>query len=433
MIERYSHPEMTRVWSIENRTDQWLRVEQLAVQARFERGEVPAEANQLIQTRASYDLQRMDELERVTHHDMVAFVRSMQETVGDDAGRFIHIGLTSTDVVDTGLSVQIQQACAILKRDLETLLDTIIDLAKQHKYTPIMGRSHGMHAEPTSFGLKMALWIDETRRNMRRLEEAREVMAVGKISGAVGTHANVDPDIEEFVCEKLGLRAAPVSTQTLQRDRHAQLMSTLAIIASSLEKFATEIRHLQRTEVGEVEEPFEAGQTGSSAMPHKRNPRLSERVCGLSRVMRGYALSALEDVALWHERDISHSSVERIILPDGCLALDYMLRTMDRILAGLVVKPERMSENLELLHGVVNSERVLHALVDTGMSRTDAYYVVQKAAHEAMDQGVGFRQRLVDTPAVRERLSDEQLDELLGYQYHLRHVDTAFRRIGLDS
>jgi adenylosuccinate lyase len=433
VIERYSHPEMAKVWSIENRTDQWLRVEQLACQARFERGEIPAEANELIQTKASYDLGRMDEIEQVTHHDLVAFVRSVQETIGEDVGRYVHVGLTSTDVVDTGLSVQIQQACALLKRDVETLLGSLEKLAREHKYTPIMGRSHGMHAEPTSFGLKLALWIDEMRRNACRLEQAREMMAVGKISGAVGTHANVDPEIEEFICERLGLRAAPISTQTLQRDRHAQLMATLAIMASSLEKFATEIRHLQRTEVGEVEEPFEAGQTGSSAMPHKRNPRLSERVCGLSRVIRGYALAALEDVALWHERDISHSSVERIILPDGFLALDYALRTMNRVLAGLVVNPKRMMANLEMLHGVVNSERVLHALMDAGMSRTDAYYIVQKAAHEAMDQGIGFRQRLVDTPAVRERLTDLQLDDLFGYEYHLKHVDTAFRRIGLDS
>ncbi|HLG72092.1 MAG TPA: adenylosuccinate lyase [Chloroflexota bacterium] len=433
MIERYSHPDMARVWSLENRTDQWLKVEQLAVEARFKRGEVPAEANELIQTRASYDLKRMDEIEQITHHDMVAFVRCMQETVGDDAGRYIHVGLTSTDVVDTGLSVQIQQGCAILKSDIEALLGTLQKLALEHKYTPIMGRSHGMHAEPTSFGLKMALWIDEMRRNALRLEQAREQMAVGKISGAVGTHANVDPEIEEYICEQLGLRAAPISTQTLQRDRHAHLTTTFAVIASSLEKFATEIRHLQRTEVGEAEEPFQAGQTGSSAMPHKRNPRLSERVCGLSRVIRGYALAALEDVALWHERDISHSSVERIILPDGFLALDYALRTMNRILKGLVVKPERMRANLEMLHGVVNSERVLHALMDTGLSRTDAYYLVQKAAHEAIDQGVGFRQRLVDIPQIRERLTEEQVDDLLGYDYHLRFVDTAFKRIGLGS
>jgi len=424
---------MARVWSLENRTDQWLKVEQLAVEARFKRGEVPAEANELIQTRASYDLKRMDEIEQITHHDMVAFVRCMQETVGDDAGRYIHVGLTSTDVVDTGLSVQIQQGCAILKSDIEALLGTLQKLALEHKYTPIMGRSHGMHAEPTSFGLKMALWIDEMRRNALRLEQAREQMAVGKISGAVGTHANVDPEIEEYICEQLGLRAAPISTQTLQRDRHAHLTTTFAVIASSLEKFATEIRHLQRTEVGEAEEPFQAGQTGSSAMPHKRNPRLSERVCGLSRVIRGYALAALEDVALWHERDISHSSVERIILPDGFLALDYALRTMNRILKGLVVKPERMRANLEMLHGVVNSERVLHALMDTGLSRTDAYYLVQKAAHEAIDQGVGFRQRLVDIPQIRERLTEEQVDDLLGYDYHLRFVDTAFKRIGLGS
>jgi adenylosuccinate lyase len=432
MIERYSHPDMAKVWSIENRTDQWLRVEQLVCQARFERGEIPAEANELIQTKARYDLQRMDELERVTHHDMVAFVRSVQESIGEDAGRYVHIGLTSTDVVDTGLSVQVQQACEILRADVDRLLGTLEKLAREHKRTPMMGRTHGMHAEPTSFGLVMALWIDEMRRNAQRLEQARQQMAVGKISGAVGTHANVDPEIEEYVCAKLGLCPAPVSTQTLQRDRHAHFMATLAVIAGSLEKFATEIRHLQRTELSEAEEPFEAGQTGSSAMPHKRNPRLSERVCGLSRVMRGYALAALEDVALWHERDISHSSVERIILPDGCLALDYMLRTMIRILSGLVVHPERMRANMDLLHGVVNSERVLHALMETGLSRTDAYYLVQKAAHEAIDQNVSFRERLLAEPKIRERLSDAQLDDLLGYDYHLRYVDTAFQRIGLE-
>ena len=432
MIERYSHPEMAKVWSIENRTDQWLRVEQLVCQARFERGEIPAEANEAIQTRARYDLRRMDEIERETHHDVVAFVRSVGEFIGD-ASRYVHVGLTSTDVVDTGLSVQIQQASAILYNDVQALLATLEKLALKYKYTPMMGRSHGMHAEPTSFGLKLALWVDEMRRNLTRLDQAREQLAVGKISGAVGTHANIDPEIEEYVCGKLGLRAAPISTQTLQRDRHAHYMATLAVVGGSLEKIATEIRHLQRTEVGEVEEPFEAGQTGSSAMPHKRNPRLSERVCGLSRVMRGYALAALEDVALWHERDISHSSTERIILPDGCLALDYMLRTMNRILKGMVVYPERMQRNLDLLHGVVNSERVLHALIDAGLSRTDAYVLVQRAAHEAIDHDDGFRDRLMAIPEVRDRLTDAQLDDLFGYDYHLKHVDTAFRRLGLDS
>ncbi|SRR5581483_1570813 len=432
MIERYSHPEMARVWSIENRTDQWLKVEQMVVQVRFERGEVPAEANEIVQTQARYDLARMDEIERETHHDLVAFVRCVGESIGD-ASRYVHVGLTSTDVVDTGLSVQIAQATDILERDVQEVIATLERLALQYKYTPIMGRSHGMHAEPSSFGLKMALWIDEMRRNATRLRQAREQIAVGKISGAVGTHANVEPEIEEAVCAKLGLRAAPISTQTLQRDRHAHYMSTLAIIGTSLEKMSTEIRHLQRTEVGEVEEPFETGQAGSSAMPHKRNPRLSERVCGLSRVVRGYALAALEDVALWHERDISHSSTERIILPDGCLALDYMLRTFNRIMKGLVVKPDRMLANLEMLHGVIFSERVLHALIDAGMSRTDAYYLVQRAAHEAMDHNVSFRERLVAEPSIRERLTDERLDDLFGYDYHLRHVDTAFRRIGLDS
>ncbi|MHB8618281.1 MAG: adenylosuccinate lyase [Chloroflexota bacterium] len=432
MIERYSRPEMAGVWSIENRTDQWLRIEQLVCQGRFERGEIPAAANQVIQTRARYDLERMDEIEAETHHDLVAFVRSVGESIGDDA-RYVHVGLTSTDVVDTGLSVQIAQAGHILAADIDTLLAALEPLAVRHKYTPIMGRSHGIHAEPTSFGLKIALWVDETRRNARRLEEARRQIAYGKISGAVGTHANVDPEIEEYVCHHLGLEAAPVSTQTLQRDRHAHFITTLAIIGSSLDKMATEIRHLQRTEVGEVEEPFEAGQTGSSAMPHKRNPRLSERISGLSRVLRGHAVTALEDVALWHERDISHSSAERLIFPDSCLLLDYMLALFTRVLAGLVVKPERMLANLGLLHGVIFSERVLHALIDSGMSRAAAYPLVQKAAHEAMDRGASFRERLLAEPAVRERLTEAQLDDLFDYGYHLKHVDVAFRRLGLDS
>ncbi len=432
MIERYSHPEMARVWSLENRTDQWLRVEQMVCQARAERGEIPAAANDIIQTQARYDLARCDELEKETHHDLVAFVRCVGESIGD-ASRYVHVGLTSTDVVDTGMSVQIAQAAAILKRDVEDTIGTLSGLACKYKYTPMIGRSHGIHAEPTSFGLKLGLWVDEMRRNATRLEQAREQMAYGKISGAVGTHANIEPEIEEFVCEKLGLKAAPISTQTLQRDRHAHFITTLAIIASSLDKMATEIRHLQRTEVGEVEEPFDPGQTGSSAMPHKRNPRLSERVSGLSRTLRGYSVAALEDVALWHERDISHSSTERVIFPDACLALDYMFRTFNRVLKGLVVKPERMLRNLEMLHGVIFSERVLHALIDTGMQRTDAYRLVQKAAHDSMDTGARFRDLLLAEPEIRSRLTNEALDDLFGYEYHLKHVDTAFRRIGLDS
>ncbi|MDE3076176.1 MAG: adenylosuccinate lyase [Chloroflexota bacterium] len=432
MIERYSHPEMARVWSLENRTDQWLRVEQLVCQARAERGEIPAEANQIVQSQARYDLAHMDELEKETHHDLVAFVRCVGESVGD-ASRYLHVGLTSTDVVDTGLSVQIAQAAAILRRDVQAVIASLSTMAIRYKYTPMIGRSHGIHAEPITFGLKLALWVDEMRRNLTRLEQASDQMAVGKISGAVGTHANVDPEIEEYVCERLGLRAAPISTQTLQRDRHAHFISPLAILASSLDKMATEIRHLHRTEVGEVEEPFDPGQTGSSAMPHKRNPRLSERVSGLSRVLRGYAVTALEDVALWHERDISHSSAERIVFPDACLALDYMLRLFDRTLTGLVVKPERMLANLESLHGVIFSERVLHALIDAGMLRMEAYRLVQRAAHQAMDTAASFRELLLAEPEIRKRLTDQQLDELFGLDYHLRHVDTAFRRIGLDS
>ncbi|MGH2365877.1 MAG: adenylosuccinate lyase [Chloroflexota bacterium] len=432
MIERYSHPEMARVWSLENRTEQWLRVEQMVCQVRAERGEIPAAANEVIQTQARWNLARMDEIERETHHDLVAFVRCVGETIGD-ASRYVHVGLTSTDVVDTGLSVQIAQAAAILQGDVQRLIGTLSKLACTYKYTPVIGRSHGIHAEPTSFGLKLALWVDEMGRNLTRLDQAREQMAYGKISGAVGTHANVEPEVEEAVCAKLGLKAAPISTQTLQRDRHAHFITTLAIIASSLDKMATEIRHLQRTEVGEVEEPFDPGQTGSSAMPHKRNPRLSERVSGLSRVLRGYALAALEDVALWHERDISHSSTERIIFPDACLALDYMLRTFNRVIEGLVVKPERMLANLNLLHGVIHSERVLHALIDAGLQRTEAYVLVQRAAHRAMDGGGEFRALLLAEPEIRAHLTDAQLDDLFGYDYHLKHVDTAFRRVGLAS
>ncbi|HUZ78106.1 MAG TPA: adenylosuccinate lyase [Chloroflexota bacterium] len=432
MIERYSHPEMARVWSLENRTEQWLRVEQMVCQVRAERGEIPASANEIIQTQARWNLDRMDEIERETHHDLVAFVRCVGESLGD-ASRYVHVGLTSTDVVDTGLSVQIAQAAAILRSDVQRVIATLSKLACTYKYTPVIGRSHGIHAEPTSFGLKLALWVDEMGRNLTRLDHATEQMAYGKISGAVGTHANVEPEVEEAVCAKLGLKAAPISTQTLQRDRHAHFITTLAIIASSLDKMATEIRHLQRTEVGEVEEPFDPGQTGSSAMPHKRNPRLSERVSGLSRVLRGYALAALEDVALWHERDISHSSTERIIFPDACLALDYMLRTFNRVITGLVVKPERMLANLNLLHGVIHSERVLHALIDAGLQRTEAYVLVQRAAHRAMDGGGEFRDLLLAEPEIRAHLTDAELDDLFGYDYHLKHVDTAFRRVGLAS
>jgi len=429
MIERYSRPEMKRVWSDENKFDKWLQVEIAVCEAWAEHGVVPREAIPEIR-KARCDLGRMEEVLKETHHDVTAFLRSVSESIGDES-RFIHLGLTSSDVIDTALALQLVEAADILAKDIAELTAILKQRALEHKHTIMMGRTHGVHAEPTTFGLKLALWVEEMKRNAHRLAEARKAIAVGKISGAVGTHATVLPGVEKIACARLGLEAAPVSSQIVQRDRHAQFVTTLAIIASSLEKFATEIRGLQRTEILEAEEPFEEGQTGSSAMPHKRNPELCERICGLARLLRGHALTAMENIALWHERDISHSSTERIILPDSCLVLDYVLNVFIYVMKGLQVYPERMKENLELTRGLVFSQRVMLALIEKGLSREQAYKVVQGNAMKSWKERASFLGLLQGDLDVGQHLSKSELEGIFDYGYFLGHVDEIFERVGL--
>jgi len=431
MIERYSRPQMKKIWSDKNKFDQWLKVEIAACEAWAELGEIPQEETVKIR-KASYNLNRVAEFLKVTHHDMTAFLNSVAESLGEES-RFIHLGLTSSDVMDTALNLQLTQAADILREDVAELISVLKNKAVEHKYTIMMGRTHGVHAEPTSFGLKMALWSEEMKRNAQRLAEARKNVSVGKISGAVGTYATVPPQVEKIACAKLGLAPAPISSQIIQRDRHAQFLTTLAIIASSLEKFATEIRGLQRTEVREVEEPFEAGQTGSSAMPHKRNPELCERICGLVRLIRGHALASLENITLWHERDISHSSTERIILPDSCLALDYMLFIFTSIMKGLKVYPENMRRNIELSQGLVFSQRVLIALINKGLAREEAYKLVQDDAMKAWQEKKSFLSLLEADRRITAHLIKKELDSLFDYGYYLKHVDEVFERLGLSK
>lgn len=429
MIERYSRPRMKKVWSEENKFDQWLKVEIAVCEAWAALGGIPSEAIPKIR-KASYNISRIGEFLKITHHDMTAFLKSVAESLGEES-RFIHLGLTSSDVMDTALSLQLSQAADILAEDISDLISALEEKALEHKYTVMIGRTHGVHAEPTTFGLKMALWAEEMKRNAQRLAEAKKIISVGKISGAVGTYATVPPKVEEIACAKLGLSPVPISSQIIQRDRHAQFVTTLAIIAGSLEKFATEIRGLQRTEVREVEEPFEVGQTGSSAMPHKRNPELCERICGLARLIRGYALTSLENIALWHERDISHSSAERIILPDSCLALDYMLAILASIIRGLRVYPENMRQNLELTKGLVFSQRVLLALIEKGLSREEAYRIVQENAMKAWEERKSFFDLLEADSRVAIYLGKEELKSLFDYAYFLRYVDSIFDHLKL--
>jgi len=431
MIERYSRPEMKRVWSDENKFNKWLEVELAVCDAWSEVGVIPREAVPKIKL-AKCNLKRMEEILKETHHDMTAFLGSVAESLGDES-RFIHLGLTSSDVIDTALSLQLIEAAEILTRDIKNLISVLAKRAIEHKYTVMMGRTHGIHAEPISFGLKLALWTEEMRRNLQRLTEAKKVIAVGKISGATGTYATVSPEVEEKACTKLKLAPAPVSSQILQRDRHAQFITTLAIISSSLEKFATEIRALQKTETREVEEPFSAGQTGSSAMPHKRNPELCERICGLARLVRGYALTSMENIALWHERDISHSSTERITLPGSCLLLDYSLALFTSVMSGLNVYPKKMKQNVELTKGLIFSQRVMLALIDKGLSRQKAYELVQRNAMKTWKENKNFLTLLTADPEVTATLSPEELGPLFEYQYYLRHIDDIFARIGLTK
>lgn len=431
MIDKYSHPQMARVWSIENKLDKWLAVEIAACEAWGKLGAIPPEAVDSIKN-ARYDIARMAEIEAQTQHDVIAFLATVSESLGEES-RFVHMGLTSSDVVDTGLALQVQEAAAILEDDIRQLIAVLRALALQHKNTIMVGRTHGVHAEPTTFGFKVAVWVDEMQRNLERLGSAATQMAVGKISGAVGTHATVPPLVEEEACRALGLRPAPVSSQIVQRDRHANFLVTLAVIAASLEKIATEIRGLQRTEIREVEEPFGKGQTGSSAMPHKRNPILAERITGLARVIRGHAQTALENVSLWHERDISHSSTERIIFPESCCLLDYMLRLATHILSNLRVYPERMRRNLELTRGLIFSQRVLLALIDKGASRKEAYDVVQRNAMEVWEKDLQFLELLEEDPLVKKYLTLGELRGLFDYTFFLQNIGAGFERLGLEG
>ncbi|KAF6509458.1 Adenylosuccinate lyase [Geobacillus stearothermophilus] len=431
MIERYTRPEMGAIWTEENRFKAWLEVELLACEAWAELGVIPKEDVRRLRENASFDIRRIKEIEEETRHDVVAFTRAVSETLGEER-KWVHYGLTSTDVVDTALGYLLKQANAILRRDLENFIQVLKEKAREHKYTVMMGRTHGVHAEPTTFGLKLALWYAEMLRNLERFEQAAKMVEVGKISGAVGTYANIDPFVEQYVCEKLGLTPAPISTQTLQRDRHAYYMATLALIATSIEKFAVEIRGLQKSEVREVEEFFAKGQKGSSAMPHKRNPIGSENMTGMARVIRGYMVTAYENVPLWHERDISHSSAERIILPDATIALNYMLNRFANIVKNLLVYPENMKKNMERTFGLIYSQRVLLALIDKGMTREEAYDLVQPKAMEAWERQVPFRSLLEADERITSRLTKEELDDCFDYRHHLKHVDTIFARLGLD-
>ncbi len=434
MIQRYTRPEMGAIWELKNKYETWLKVEILASEAWAELGKIPREAVEEIRAKAKVDTERILEIEKQIKHDLIAFVTGVAETVGD-AGKYIHYGLTSYDIEDPALSLLLRQSADVLLRGLRELESVLAGRATEFKYTPMIGRTHGVHAEPTTFGLKLALWLDETRRNIRRMEQAREVVSVGKLSGAVGTFANIDPFVERYVCDKLGLTPAPVSTQILQRDRHAEFLTAIAICASSLDKFATEIRNLQRTEIREVQEPFggRAGAVtkGSSAMPHKRNPELSERIAGLARVMRGNAVAALENVSLWHERDITNSSVERVIIPDSCILLDYVLDRMIYVLRGMTVNEARMKHNLDMTGGLVFSQQVMLALVEAGMQRERAYAVVQAHAMDAWDREVSFRDLILADPEVGACVSPERLADAFDLGRHLAQVDYIFRRVGL--
>lgn len=429
MIPRYTRPAMGRVWSDEHRMELWLRVELAVCEAWTSMGVIPEEDMAAIRG-ASIQSDRSAELFRETHHDMISFTRAIAEHLGPP-GRWIHLGLTSSDVLDTALSLQIQEAADILAEDLRQLEAVLSELAVRFKHTLMIGRSHGIHAEPTTFGHKLAVFVAQVRRDCRRLEQARDELRVGKISGAVGTHANVPAEIEEGALDVLGLTPAEASTQILQRDRHAQFVATLAVIAATLEQQATEIRGLQRTEIGEAFEPFSSGQQGSSAMPHKRNPELCERICGMARLLRGHAMTALDNVAVWHERDISHSSAERLILPDACIALDYMLDLLRSIYDGLDVSPEAMERNLGMTRGLIYSGQVLLALVETGMARGEAYDIVQSAARRVWAGESDLLSLLTEDPRVTERLSGDELAALFDPGYHLRGIEVPFARLGL--
>ena len=428
MIPRYTPAEMGRIWTDQQRYETWLRVETVAAEVMAEHGLIPADAARDIREKGAVDAVRVEEIEQTTKHDIIAFTTAVAERVGPSS-RWMHFGLTSSDVVDTALALQLRAACGALLSDIDALSDAVRDRAVEHRQTPMIGRTHGVHAEPVTFGLKLALWFDELQRDRTRLVRAREIVSVGKISGAVGTYAHLDPAIEQGVCERLGLSPARVSSQVIQRDRHAELAAALAITGASLEKFALEVRGLQKTEIGEVEEPFAKGQKGSSAMPHKRNPVGCEQITGLARLLRGNAMAALENVALWHERDISHSSVERVILPDSFCLLDHMVRRFTPIVRDLVVHPDRMQENLARSRGVIFSGTVLLQLAQRGVTREQAYVWVQRNAMRSHDEGLEFKALLLQDADVMRILTREDVDQLFDLAIQLRHVDTIFDRV----
>jgi adenylosuccinate lyase len=428
MIPRYTNPEMGAIWSDQRRYETWLEVELAGADAMAEAGVIPADAARELRAKARFDVARIEEIEQITQHDVIAFTTAVAEHVGP-AARWLHFGLTSSDVLDTAQAIQMRQACDLIVKDLATAMDAVRTRAEEHRQTPMIGRTHGVHAEPMTLGVKLALWYAELQRAVDRVLRARDVVSVGKISGAVGMFAHLDPRIEARVCERLGLQPAPVSSQVIQRDRHAELLSALAIAAASLEKFALEIRGLQKTEIGEIEEPFAKGQKGSSAMPHKRNPIGCEQITGLARLLRGNATAALENVALWHERDISHSSVERVILPDSFIALDHMLRRFARIVRGMVVYPERMRENLQRSRGVVFSGTVLLELARRGVTREQAYEWVQRNAMRAFHEQKEFKQLLLQDPDLTNVLSRDEIEKAFDLNDHFRNVDAIFERV----
>ncbi len=428
MIPRYTRPEMARIWTDQRKFETWLQIELLVCEALAQSGEIPAEAVREIKEKAAFEIRRIDELEKVTKHDVLAFLTNVGESIGP-LSRYLHYGLTSSDILDTSLALLLKEASELILQDIRRLLEVLKKKAFEYKETLMIGRSHGIHAEPITFGLKMALWYDEMSRNLVRMERAKEAVSVGKISGAVGTFAHIPPSIEEYVCGRLGLKPASISTQIVQRDHHAEFFTTLAILASSIEKFSVELRHLQRTEVLEAEEFFSKGQKGSSAMPHKRNPISSENLSGLARLVRSYSLAALENIPLWHERDISHSSVERVIGPDGTILIDYMLNRLTSLIDNLIVYPENMKANLEKMGGLIFSESLLLHLTKKGLSREEAYGVVQRNAMRVWERGEDFKTLLSQDDTVKRLMNQKELDALFDVQTHLRHIDDIFRRV----
>ncbi|MDP2755807.1 MAG: adenylosuccinate lyase [Nitrospirota bacterium] len=428
MISRYTRPEMGKLWDIETKYQKWLDVEIAACEAWSELGKIPKDALKAIKKKARFDIKRIDEIEKVVKHDVIAFLTSVAQNLGTES-RFIHRGLTSSDILDTALALLLRDASDIIIKDIQELIDVLKRQAYKYKNIPMMGRSHGVHAEPITFGLKFALWYEDMKRNLERIKKAKDVISVGKLSGAVGTFSNIPPAIEEKVCKKLGLKPEPVATQIIQRDRHAEYMTTLALIAASIEKIAVEIRHLQRTEVLEVEEPFMAGQKGSSAMPHKRNPVGCENLTGLARLVRSNAMAALENIALWHERDISHSSVERVIIPDSSILVDYMLNRITGILKGLYVYPKRMKENMARSYGLYTSQRVMLALIEKGLDRESAYSIVQRDAMKSWKAGVQFKKLLLKDKEVKKYLTSKEIENIFDLEYYLKDVDYIFKRV----